>query len=114
MSDLCVLIPYDRKEELSKKYMLSWNTSTKLWTCGNARIYNMVGMQRFHIKRLDVHFVNKEAAKTLGCKWLSTYNKWCIAMGIYNNNPAMYDALAVKPSKEPTFNYDEVVDEEIL
>jgi len=114
MSDLFVLIPYDHREVLSKKYMLSWNPSTKLWSCGNERIYNMAGMNRFHIKRLDVHFVNKDAAKKLGCKWLPIYNKWCIAMEVYNNNPAMYDALAVKPSNQPTFNYDEVVDEDIL
>ena len=112
MSDLSVLIPFARKDELSKKYMLSWNGATGFWVCGNERIYNMTGIKPFHIKFLDVHFVNKDTAKTLGCKWSPTHKKWCIAIGNYNSNPLKYEALASKTIPQVEINYDAVVDED--
>lgn len=112
MSDLSVLIPFARKDELSKKYMLSWNGASGFWVCGNERIYNMAGLKPFHIKFLDVHFVNKDLAKTLGCKWSPTHKKWCIAIGAYNSNQAQYEALASKIIIPVEINYDDVVDED--
>jgi len=60
---------------------------------------------------LDVHFVNKDAAKKLGCKWAPISKKWCISVGLYNNLQTEYDALATKVKTIVIENYDDVVDD---
>jgi len=111
MSDLSVLIPFELKDELVPKYKLKWNAFLGLWHCGNDRIYNMSGIRPYHIHYLDVHFVNKEAAKKLGCKWAPISKKWCISVGLYNKLQADYDALAKKTKIIVEENYDDVVEE---
>jgi len=113
MSDLSVFIPYELKDVLVPKYKLKWNAVLGLWQCGNERVFNLSGMRPYHIHYLDVHFVNKEAAKKLGCKWAPISKKWCISVGLYNTLKADYDALAKKTkTMEVEVNYDDVVEDE--
>jgi len=111
MNQYSLLIPYDLKEELCSKYLLAWNPDTRLWQCGNERIYNMKGIQPYHIKVLDVHFVNKDTAKQLGCKWSPIHKKWITSIGVYSGTPEIFDALAIKKSKVISVNYDSVIDD---
>lgn len=113
-SEFAVLIPFARKEELSRKYVLSWDGSSGFWLCGNERIYNFEVMKPFHIKQLEVHYTNKDLAKSYGCKWSPSLKKWCIAVGEYTSNPVKYDDLSQKKITRIIPDYDSVVDEDAV
>ena len=121
MNPLSVLIPFEKKNELKLRYKLHWNNESKLWECGNDRIYNMNGMMPYHIEFIPVSFSNKEKAKKLGCKWSPTEKAWYTSMELYENSRTEHDLLggsnkvSTKTSTliSTTF-YDDVEDDEEL
>lgn len=111
MNQYPVAIPFDKKDELKNKYKLIWNSPNMIWMCGTERIYNLPGMLPYHLQYLDVHFVNKDAAKKLGCRWDSQSKRWYIACGLYTASQTEYESLAIKTKVVIEINYDDVTDE---
>ena len=95
MSDFILAIPYEKKDELKKKYGLLWNKNFKMWYAPNEERYN--GLVKYHVVKLVVVYEKHIEFKALGGQWNGTYNY--VNKGLYNKHREEFDSFANKSSE---------------
>ena len=97
-SELFLAIPFNRKDELKKRYQLKWNVDKKLWFAPNKKTYDNCELVPYHIINLIVIYKYKDRAKQLGARWNGS--NWYCSKSQFDENTNKFKACMVDSDDE--------------